>query len=141
MVDPASDRIPRVPPYSGTTLRSHKHFAYGAFTLSGRLSQNLSSTMHNQMSRSCNPEPFAWRGLGSSGFARRYYRNHYYFLFPGYLDGSVPPVSLPHTMYSYTDDRLASAGLPHSAIDGSRDVCSSPSLFAACHGLRRQVCA
>ena len=34
-------------------------------------------------------------GLGSSDFARRYFRNHYCFLFPGYLDGSVPPVLLP----------------------------------------------
>lgn len=30
------------------------------------------------------------------------------------------------------------AGLPHSAISGSRDVCSSPKLFAAYHGLLRQ---
>ena len=76
-------------------------------------------------------------GLGSSNFARRYFRNHYYFLLPGYLDGSVPPVSLPHTMYSYADNRLAPVGLPHSAIDGSKDVCSFPSLFAAYHGLLR----
>ena len=32
----------------------------------------------------------------------------------------------------------SSAGLPHSAISGSRDICSSPELFAACHGLLRQ---
>ncbi len=31
------------------------------------------------------------------------------------------------------------AGLPHSAIRGSRDVCSSPRLIAAYHGLRRTV--
>jgi hypothetical protein len=43
--------------------------------------------------------------LGSSDFARRYFRNHCYFLFPGYLDGSVPPVSLPLTIYSLTDTR------------------------------------
>ena len=76
-------------------------------------------------------------GLGSSDFARRYFRNLSCFLFPGYLDGSVPPVSLPHPIYSNADSRLAPAGLPHSAIDGSRDVCSSPSLLAACHGLPR----
>ena len=78
-----------------------------------------------------------WSDLGSSGFARRYSRNHFCFLFPGYLDGSVPPVPLPQPIYSTADNRLAPAGLPHSAIDGSRDVCSSPSLFAACHGLPR----
>ena len=32
---------------------------------------------------------------------------------------------------------IQSIGLPHSAIRGSRDVCSSPRLFAAYHGLLR----
>jgi hypothetical protein len=36
-----------------------------------------------------------------------------------------------------SDDRLASAGLPHSAIQASQDVCSSTWLFAAYHGLLR----
>jgi hypothetical protein len=31
------------------------------------------------------------------------------------------------------------AGLPHSAIRGSQDVCSSPRLFAAYHGLLRRA--
>ena len=34
---------------------------------------------------------------------------------------------------------MTPAGLPHSAIDGSQDVCSYPSLFAAYHGLLRQT--
>ena len=29
------------------------------------------------------------------------------------------------------------AGLPHSEISGSQDICSSPKLFAACHVLHR----
>ena len=36
-----------------------------------------------------------------------------------------------------SDDRLSSAGLPHSAIQASQDVCSSTWLFAAYHGLLR----
>ena len=32
-----------------------------------------------------------------------------------------------------------SGGLPHSAINGSQDMCSSPSLLAACHGLLRRA--
>ena len=32
---------------------------------------------------------------------------------------------------------VARAGLPHSDIRGSMDICSSPRLFAACHVLRR----
>ena len=35
------------------------------------------------------------------------------------------------------DVRIASDGLPHSDIHGSRDICSSPWLFAACHVLPR----
>ena len=76
-----------------------------------------------------------WRrnafGLGSSAFARRYLRNHSYFLFlrvlrcfssPGWLTFAV--CVLRH-------------GFPHSDIRGSRDICSSPQLFAACHVLLR----
>ena len=33
--------------------------------------------------------------------------------------------------------RYCRAGLPHSEIHGSRDICSSPWLIAACHVLRR----
>ncbi len=49
----------------------------------------------------------------------------------GYLDVSVPRVRLRITAYNLT------VGLPHSDIDGSMDVCSSPSLFAAYHVLLR----
>ncbi len=48
-------------------------FGYGAFTPSGRLSQNRSPAMDKQTSRSCNPALAG--GLGSSDFARRYFRN------------------------------------------------------------------
>ena len=96
---------------------------------------NLSSIMSIQILRSFNP--VISDGLGFSDFARRYFRNHFCFLFPGYLDGSVPPVSLPLPIYSTMDDSIATIGLPHSAINGSKDVCSSPSLFAAYHGLLR----
>ena len=116
-------------------LPNIQHFKYGAFTLSGRLSQNLSSMLLVQILRSYNPTKIG--GLGYSDFARRYFRNHFCFLFPGYLDGSVPPVSLPLPIYSTMDDSISTAGLPHSATDGSMGVCPSPSLFAAYHGLLR----
>ena len=38
---------------------------------------------------------------------------------------------------SFVSDGIAPAGLPHSDIHGSRDICSSPWLFAACHVLLR----
>ena len=34
---------------------------------------------------------------------------------------------------------MTRAGLPHSVICGSQDVCSSPQLFAAYHDLLRQI--
>ena len=40
-------------------------------------------------------------------------------------------------MDSTYGDWIPPAGLPHSDIRGSRDICSSPRLFAACHVLRR----
>ena len=42
-------------------------------------------------------------------------------------------------LFRYSDDGITSIGLPHSAIQGSRDMCSSPWLFAAYHGLLRLV--
>src|SRR5574344_432533 len=77
-------------------------------------------------------------GLGSSAFARRYLRNHYCFLFPGYLDGSLHPVwPCRPILFRRRSARIAPRGLPHSAIRGSMDMCSSPRLFAAYHGLLR----
>ena len=45
--------------------------------------------------------------------------------FPGY--------SYVILFYSYDVDCIAAAGLPHSVVHGSQDMCSSPWLFAACH--------
>ena len=56
-----------------------------------------------------------------------------------YLDVSVHGVSLPHTIYSSADDRLAPAGFPHSDTRGSMAVCASPRLFAAFCVLRRLI--
>ena len=51
----------------------------------------------------------------------------------GYLDVSVPRVCFP--IFGMTG--LQPAGLPHSDICGSRDIGSSPQLFAAYHVLLR----
>lgn len=42
-------------------------------------------------------------------------------------------------LFRYSNDRISPAGLPHSAIQGSQDMCSYPWLFAAYHGLLRLV--
>ena len=47
--------------------------------------------------------------------------------------GMAPPAYFIQPSGAYLPVR----GLPHSAIRGSRDMCSSPRLFAAYHGLHR----
>ena len=60
--------------------------------------------------------------------------------FPGLLRWfSSPSVASVPYFIQISDDGIASVGLPHSAIRGSQDMCSSPWLFAAYHGLLRLV--
>ena len=73
-------------------------------------------------------------GLGSCAFARHYLRNHCYFLFLRVLRCFSSPGSPTASMRC---DGIAPAGFPHSDIRGSRGICPSPRLFAACHVLRR----
>ena len=80
-------------------------------------------------------------GLGSFPFARRYSGNHYCFLFLRLLrcfssPGSLcTPIGL--ALIQCTVAEGCSAGFPHSEICGSRDMCSSPQLFAAYHVFHR----
>ena len=71
-------------------------------------------------------------GLGSSASARRYWRNHYYFLFLRVLRCFSSPRS-PSSRNTLTSQ----GGLPHSDICGSSRLCRSPQLFAAWHVLLR----
>ena len=54
-----------------------------------------------------------------------------------YLDVSVQAVPSVRLWIHRTVTEYCSAGLPHSVICGSRLMCSSPQLIAACHDLRR----
>ena len=55
----------------------------------------------------------------------------------GYLDVSVPRVPL-HALWIHAwMTEVPSAGFPHSEISGSKDICSSPKLFAAYHVFHR----
>ena len=51
----------------------------------------------------------------------------------GYLDVSVHRVPFAWLCIHHTMTEVCSAGFPHSDIRGSRDMCSSPRLFAAYH--------
>ena len=78
--------------------------------------------------RACRNTP----GLGSSAFARHYLRNHCCFLFLQVLR-CFSSLRLPH----FVVVSLPDTGFPHSEIHGSRVICTSPWLIAACHVLPR----
>ena len=131
MVPASSIKVSRVSMYSGFRSVSSS-FAYGAFTLSGRLSQNLSAGFAESVVRSvprsaCTtvwPLPLslaATHGIDVS------------FSSSGYLDVSVHRVPF-HTLWiGVWMTGVFPAGFPHSDICGSMDICSSPQLFAAYH--------
>jgi hypothetical protein len=76
--------------------------------------------------------------LGCSVFARRYSRNRGCFLFLGVLRWFTSPRSLPQSyVFTLGWQGMTPAGFPHSEIPGSKLICSSPRLIAACHVLHR----
>ena len=63
--------------------------------------------------------------------------SHVVFSSSGYLDVSVHRVPF-HTLWiGVWIHEVCSCGFPHSDISGSRDICSSPKLFAAYHVFHR----
>ena len=131
MVPARSDKVSRVSSYSGYRSVSLS-FAYGAFTLSGRLSQNLSARFIRSIMRS---EPHGARTMvwplsislaATCGIDVS-------FSSSGYLDVSVHRVPLHALWIGAWMTGVCPAGFPHSEIHGSRDICSSPWLFAAYH--------
>ena len=129
MVPASSHKVSRVSWYSGYCC-PHSVFAYGAFTLSGRSFQNRSATVR---SHKCSPNPSMhahWFGL----FRFRsplLTESLVVFSSSGYLDVSVRRVPLPALWIGAGMHEGSSCGFPHSDICGSRDICSSPQLFAA----------
>ena len=131
MVPARSDKVPRVSWYSGSR-HVNSSFAYGAFTLSGRLSQNRSARLPESGLRSepRNARIPVWplpRSLAATcGIDVS-------FSSSGYLDVSVHRVPLHALWIGAWMTGVCPAGFPHSEIHGSRDICSSPWLFAAYH--------
>ena len=131
MVPAHSIKVSRVSMYSGYR-HVNSSFAYGAFTLSGRLSQNLSARFVESITRS---EPRSARTpvwpLSISLAATL--EIEFSFSSSGYLDVSVHRVPF-HTLWiGVWMTGVLPAGFPHSDICGSMDICSSPQLFAAYH--------
>ena len=131
MVPACSIKVSRVSMYSGYRLVSSS-FAYGAFTLSGWLSQNHSARITDSIMRS---EPRyartpVWplsRSLAAT------YEIDVSFSSSPYLDVSVQAVPL-HTLWiGVWMHTVFVCGFPHSDIHGSMVICTSPWLFAAYH--------
>ena len=131
MVPAHSDKVSRVSSYSGYRSVSLS-FAYGAFTLSGRLSQSRSaglpeSGLRSEPRNACIPVWPLPRSLAATcGIDVS-------FSSSGYLDVSVHRVPLHALWIGAWMTGVCPAGFPHSEIHGSRDICSSPWLFAAYH--------
>ena len=132
MVPAHSIKVSRVSMYSGYRHVSSS-FAYGAFTLFGRLSQNLSARFAESIMRS---EPHGARTMVwplSISLAATLEIDKFSFSSSGYLDVSVHRVPF-HTLWiGVWIHEVCSCGFPHSDIHGSKDICSSPWLFAAYH--------
>ena len=135
MVPAHSIKVSRVSMYSGFR-HVNSPFAYGAFTLSGWLSQNHSARLDGSIMRSepRNARIPVWAlpislaaplGIDVSFFSS------------GYLDVSVHRVPF-HTLWiGVWIHEVFSCGFPHSEIGGSMDICSSPPLIAAYHVFHR----
>ena len=93
----------------------------------------------NLLNQLCGPNP----GMHASRFGLFRFRSplltesHVVFSSSGYLDVSVHRVPF-HTLWiGVWMTGVHPAGFPHSEISGSKDICSSPKLFAAYHVFHR----
>ena len=135
MVSAHSHKVSRVSWYSGS-CHARLPFVYGAFTLSGWLSQNHSTRLTRQ---SCSPNP----GVHALRFGLFRVRSplltesHVVFSSSGYLDVSVHRVPFHSLWIGLWILEVFSSRFPHSDISGSMDICSSPKLFAAYHVFHR----
>ena len=131
MVPAHSIKVSRVSMYSGSRHVSFP-FAYGAFTLSGWLSQNHSARIAESIMRS---EPRCARTTVcplSISLAATLEIDVSFSSSP-YLDVSVQAVPF-HTLWiGVWMTGVCPAGFPHSDIHGSKIICISPWLFAAYH--------
>ncbi len=131
MVLPASHKVPRVSWYSGYCPPA-PGFGYGAFTLSGRLSQNLSPAFF-RTSRSPLPRRVYTAVWAPSVSLAATPEIDFSFFSSGYLDVSVHRVPFTPLLIHAVIPGCFPGGFPHSDIRGSMDICSSPRLFAAYH--------
>ena len=133
MVPAGSDRVSRAPPYSGYRRQRPGLRVRGYHPLWPRFPAGSASPAAAWW-RPYNPAPAltgtVWadpRSLAATGGITLV------FFSSGYLDVSVPRVRLPIAR----DAPIARSGLPHSDTRGSKGMCPSPRIFAACRVLHR----
>ncbi len=138
MVSAHSYEISRVSHYSGFTSPSlgfHiQDFHLLWFTFPGNSTNLILGFIGNP-----NPICITTYGLGSSYFARHYFRNRFYFLFLWVLRCFSYPRSPLYTtllIYRYTVSFYCMSFLIRTSTD-MLDICSSPWHFAAYHVLLR----
>ena len=133
MVPADSDRISRVPPYSGGALLAALLPVRGFHPLQRSFPTASRSRAAHQRAllqpRHCRNNT----GLGSFPFDRHYSGNRYFFLFLRVLRC----FSSPGSPQSILVHGLQPCGFSHSDIRGSQSVCNYPRLFAAYHVLHR----
>ena len=135
MVPAHSIKVSRVSMYSGYRLVSSS-FMYGAFTLCGRLSQNLSIRISESITRS-EPRHARTPVWPLSISLAATLEIDFSFSSSGYLDVSVHRVPDAWLCIHHTTTEVCSARFPHSEISGSKCICHSPKLFAAYHVFHR----
>ena len=102
MVLAFSDRIPRVPPYSGYSLLLN-NFTYGAFTLFRRAFQHCSAIVLNGL-WSPSPHRYCYLWFGLFRFRSPLLSESlFYFLFLRVIRCFSSPGSLHYTIYSCND--------------------------------------
>ena len=127
MVPPTSHKVSRVSWYFGS-CRLCPVFRYGAFTLSGRLSQNRSLNLSQWLVQSVTPA-CTHAGLGSFHFARRYSGNRVFFLFLRLLRCFSSPGSPPYVMDWRMDDTSSSYRVPPFRHLRIKDYLHLPAAF------------
>ena len=137
MVLAYSDRIPRVPPYSGYSLLLN-NFTYGAFTLFHLPFQVCSSNV-NFSSGSPLPHTYYYIWFGLFRFRSPLLSESlFYFLFLQVIRWFSSLGSPRMTIDSSYDNTtlLVLSFLIRTSAD--QNICSSPQLIAACHVLLRR---
>ena len=135
MVPPYSRRIPRVHRYSGY-CRSTSSFIYMTLTFSGWLSHTIrlnfvvAYAVHTPDVLLLPVWPLPRSLATTCGISVDFFSSPY-------LDVSVREVPHAHLCIQCTFLDSSSRGFPHSEICGSKLICSSPQLIAACHVLHR----